>query len=218
MCTPEYYFLLSGKYVCSPQLVWSTNWYCPDNGFRRPSLIGTACTNFLTLSARTWWKYLDKWFRRLSTRTNWKYMAWYCMYYALAGVVKSRRSRGGVPERWSLAAVVTADVSRAEFFLYLARNCYDPVRARYLDWHRGWSRGPSPIGSILRRHIELAWGERQTLSMYYMQRTSNDPRSGLSGCLTLTCVLPCMRVPRSPIDTYHRVVYIAPSLFASSSS
>ena len=65
-------------------------------------------------------------------------------------------------------------------FLYLARNCYDPIRWRYLDWHRGWSRGPSPIGSILRRHIELAWGERSTLSMNYMQRTSNEPRSGLS--------------------------------------
>ena len=46
--------------------------------------------------------------------------------------LKSRRSHGAVPERWPLAAVVTADVSRAEF-LYLARNCYDPVRSRYLD-------------------------------------------------------------------------------------
>ena len=46
--------------------------------------------------------------------------------------MKSRRSRGEVPERWSLAAVVTADVRRAEF-LYLVRNCYDPVRSRYLD-------------------------------------------------------------------------------------
>ena len=45
---------------------------------------------------------------------------------------KSRRSRGEVPERWSLAAVVTADVSRAEFF-YLARNCFDPARSRYLE-------------------------------------------------------------------------------------
>ena len=31
--------------------------------------------------------------------------------------MKSRRSRGEAAERWSLAAGVTADVSRAEFFL-----------------------------------------------------------------------------------------------------
>ena len=45
--------------------------------------------------------------------------------------MKSRKSRGEVPEQWSLAAVVTANVDRAEFFLVLARNCYNPVRSRY---------------------------------------------------------------------------------------
>ena len=41
---------------------------------------------------------------------------------------------------------------------------------------------PHPSG-ILQRHIELAWRERSTLSMNYMQWTSNDPRSGLSRSL-----------------------------------
>ena len=36
--------------------------------------------------------------------------------------LKSRRSRGAVPERWSLAAVVAADVSRAEFFLVFSKE------------------------------------------------------------------------------------------------
>ena len=103
-----------------------------------------------------------------------------CKYYALAGVnevaEKPRRSPGAM-------VPCSRRYGRREpssYFLYLARNCYDRVRSRYLDWHRGWSRGPSPIGSILRRYIDLAWGKRSTLSTNYMQRTSNDPWSGLS--------------------------------------
>ena len=41
--------------------------------------------------------------------------------------MKSRRSRGAVPERWSLAAVVTADVSRAELFLVFSKELLQPA-------------------------------------------------------------------------------------------
>ena len=77
-----------------------------------------------------------------------------------------------------------------------------------LDWHRGCSWGPSPIGSMLRRHIELAWGERSTLSMNYMQRTSNDPRSGLSRSLMPAFEMcPSMHACS---EVYHRYVLACP--------
>ena len=40
--------------------------------------------------------------------------------------LKLRRSRGAVPERWSLAAVVTADLSREEFFLVFSKELLQP--------------------------------------------------------------------------------------------
>ena len=40
--------------------------------------------------------------------------------------MKSRRNRGEVPERWPLAAVVTADVSRAELFLVFSEELLRP--------------------------------------------------------------------------------------------
>ena len=51
-----------------------------------------------------------------------------CKYQLWPESMKSRRSRGEVPERWFLAAVVTAYVSRAEFLLVFSKELVATTR------------------------------------------------------------------------------------------
>ena len=73
---------------------------------------------------------------------------------AVRADVMSRRSRRGeVAKRGSLVAVVTADFSRAEFFLVFSKELPDLRGSRLLlesnTPHRRGSQGPYLIGSIL---------------------------------------------------------------------
>ena len=104
--------------------------------------------------------------------------------------MKSRRSRlVEIPERWPLAAVDTAEGRPNRVFsCRLARNWYGRDQSVYC-----YGMAPSGCYGVARtilytesgpfwRHLQLARGERSTLSM---QRTFNDPICKLAGSFML---------------------------------